>query len=325
MVRKQDGTWRPCGNYRLLNSITVPDMYPVPNMLDLAARAAGCTFFSKIDLKKGYHQVRMNAANIPKTAITMLFGLFKFTRMTFGMRNAGNTFQRLIDRTLNGLENTSLYLDYILVFSKTEEDHHCHLQETFTCLRSARLTANAEKCEFGKTNIKFLGHTVSASGIAPLPSRVAAIASHPRPNTIKKLQNFLGVINFYRKFVPGAAAMLRLLTDALRGSPRPRTAVEWTAERRKAFKAARVALNKATNLAYPRMGAGLGLMVDASADHVGAALQQREGPTYLHTYLPTDQCCESGLRVSLFKSTAGLGSVFHIQIQQVKLSLTKFL
>jgi len=220
----------------------------------------------------------MNAADIPKTAITTPFGLFEFTRMTFGMRNAGNTFQRLIDRTLSGVENASPYLDDILVFSKSEEDHRRHLQETFSRLRAARLTANAEKCEFGKTSIEFLGHTVSASGIAPLPSRVAAIAAHPRPNNIKELQNFLGVINFYRKFVPGAAAMLRPLTDALRGSPRPKTAVEWTAERRTAFKAARAALGKATNLAYPRLGADMGLMVDASADHVGAALQQRTGP-----------------------------------------------
>jgi len=280
--------WQPSGDYRRLNSVTVPDTYPVPNMLDFAACTARCTYFSKIDLKKGYHQVPINAADIPKTAIMTPFRLFEFTHMTFGMRNAGNTFQRLIDRTLSGLENASLYLDNILVFSKTKEDNGRHLQKTFAHLRSASLTANAEKCEFGKTNIEFLGHTVSARGIAPLPSRVAAIASHPRPNTFKELQNFLGVINFYRKFVPGAAAMLRPLTDALRGSPRPKTAVEWTAERRTAFKAARAALGKATNLAYPRMGAELGLMVDAYADHEGAALQQWAAPGFLLQEAGTD-------------------------------------
>jgi RNase H-like domain found in reverse transcriptase len=105
---------------------------------------------------------------------------------------------------------------------------------------------------------------------------VAAIAAHPRPKTIKDLQNFLGVVNFYRKFVPAASAMMRPLTDALRGSPRPRAAVEWTTERRTAFKAARATLEKVTNLAYPQQEAELALMVDASADHGGAALQQRK-------------------------------------------------
>jgi Reverse transcriptase (RNA-dependent DNA polymerase) len=148
-------------------------------MLDFASRAAGCNFFSKIDLKKGYHQVPMHPADIPKMAITTPFGLFEFTHMTFGMQNAGNTFQRLIDRTLAGLDNASPYLDDILIFRKMEEDHRRHLWDTFGLLRAARLTANAEKCEFGKTNIQFLGHTVLAGGIAPLPSRVAAIAAHP--------------------------------------------------------------------------------------------------------------------------------------------------
>ena len=158
------------------------------------------------------------------------------------------------------------------MFIKIEEDHRQHLQETFIRLRVARLTANTEKYEFGKTSIEFLGHTVFANSIAPLPSRVVAISAHLRPNTIKELQNFLGVINFYWKFVLWAAAMLRPLTDALQGSPRPKLAVEWRAKRQTAFKAAKAALWKATNLASPRLGADLGLMVDASADHVGAAL-----------------------------------------------------
>ena len=205
-----------------------PRHLPVPNMLDFATRAAGCTYFSKIDLKKGYHQVPMNATGIPKTAIT-----------TPHRPHPQRPGERLP------------CLDDILVFSKTKEDHRRHLQETYICLRAAHPTANAEKCEFGKTSIKFLGHNVSASGIAPLPSRVAAITPHPQPNTIKKLQNFLGLINFYRQFVPWPAAMLRPLTDAHRGSSRPKTAVEWTAERRTAFKATRSALGSITEAMWP--------------------------------------------------------------------------
>jgi hypothetical protein len=124
----------------------------------------------------------MNTADIPKTAITTPFRLFEFTCMTFGRRNVGNTFQRLMDCMLSGVENASPYIYNILVFSKSMEDHSG--PETVSLLTAARLTANAEKCE---SSIEFLGHTVSTNGIAPLPSRVVAIASHPCPNNIKKL------------------------------------------------------------------------------------------------------------------------------------------
>ena len=170
-------------------------------MMDFAAKAADCTIFSKIDFKRGYYQVPMNLADIPKTAITMPFGLFEFTRMAFGMKNAGNTFQRLMDRVLAGIDNAFPYLEDIFVFSQGEEDHRRHLQEVLHRLRSARLLANAEKCVFGKACVEFLGHSVTAARITPLPHRVRAIADHPCPTNTKELQNFLGVINFYRRFV----------------------------------------------------------------------------------------------------------------------------
>jgi hypothetical protein len=143
----------------------VPDTYPIPDMLDFAARPAGCTHFSKIDLKKGYHQVPMNAADIPKMAIITLFGLF--TCMTFGMHNTDNTFQQLVDRTLCGVENASPYLGDILVLGNGEENHHPRMQEMFSPLEVAHPTTKAENCEFGKTSIEFLGRTISTAGIAP--------------------------------------------------------------------------------------------------------------------------------------------------------------
>jgi hypothetical protein len=222
MVRKADVSWRPCGDYRRLNAVTVPYTYPIPNTMEFVARASGCMVFSKIDLKKGYHQIPMNTEDIPKTAITMPFGLFEFTRMTFGMRNAGNTFQRLMDRVLAGVECTFLYLDDIFIFSKGEEEHRAHLMLLLQWLQGAGLAANAEKCEFGKPELDFLGHHITAGGIEPLPGWVQAIADHPAPTNVKELQNFLGVMNFCRRFVPGAARLHKPLTKALKGSPRHR-------------------------------------------------------------------------------------------------------
>ncbi len=122
MVRKPDGSWRRCGDYRRLNLVTVPDSYPLPNMLD-SERIAGCTIFSKVDLRKGYHQILMHPGDIEKTAIAAPFGLFEFLRMTFGLRNAGNTFQWQMDRLLSGLDFVFVYLDDIIIGSRSAAEH----------------------------------------------------------------------------------------------------------------------------------------------------------------------------------------------------------
>jgi hypothetical protein len=133
MVRKADGSWRPCGDYCRLNAATVLDTYPLPNMMDFTTKAAGCTCFSKIDLRKGYHQIPMHLADVEKTAIITPFGLYEYNRMTFGMRNASNTFQWLLDRTLDGLPPAFGYLDDVLVSSPgaTPQQHLADLDDLF--------------------------------------------------------------------------------------------------------------------------------------------------------------------------------------------------
>jgi len=213
----------------------------------------------------------MHPADILKTAIITPFGLFELLRLTFGLRNAGSTFQRLMDRVLAGLAFAFVYLDDIIIASPSMEQHQRDVEEVFRWLQAAGLVINFEKCTFAVPEVDFLGHRVSASGFAPLPSRVAAIQKYPRPTTVKQLLAFLGVFNFYRRFVPAAARILRPLTDSTRGSPKATAAVDWTPPMVAAFDAARTALGATALLAHPQQDQELALMVDASADHVGAA------------------------------------------------------
>jgi hypothetical protein len=270
MVMKKDGTWRPCGDFRRLNLVTEPDTYPLPNMLDFSARVAGCKVFSKIDLRKGYYQIPMHPADIRKTAICRPFWLFDFCRMPFGLRNAGKTFQRMMDRILVGLSFIFCYLDNIIVASREEQEHLEHLREVFSRLRDAGLVINAEKCMFADTAVEFLGHKVSPAGVEPLRSHVQAVLAHPKPTNISELQAFLGTVNFYHRFLPAAARILKPLTDLLIGGPKGTEPVSLADPQRAAF--------VATCLAHPSQGFQLSLMVDASADHIDGALQQWRRP-----------------------------------------------
>jgi hypothetical protein len=187
MVQKADGTWRPCGDYRRLNVQTQPDLYTCPNMADLSARLAGCRFFSKLDLKKGYFQVPVHPDDICKTAIITPFGTFEFVRMPFGLRNAGQTFQRLMDQVLRGLDFCFVYLDDILIASPTLQQHEEHLRAVLARLEAAGLVLNRSKCVFTAEAVDFLGHRVTAAGISPLQSRVEAVQKFPRPENAKQL------------------------------------------------------------------------------------------------------------------------------------------
>jgi cleavage and polyadenylation specificity factor subunit 1 len=212
--------------------------------------------------------------DIAKTAIITLFGLFEFTRMPFGLRNAGMTFQQLMDSILGSLPFAFVYLDDILVASTDEAAHWRHSEAVFSALQQNGLVINPDKCLLACKSIDFLGHRLSASGIAPLPSRVQAIADLPRPATVKQLQAFLGLFNFYRRFI-AAAKLVLPLARSLRGGPKGTTPLVWSPAMAAAFQAARVALSSSAVLAHPVAGAELSLVTDASATHVGTVVQQR--------------------------------------------------
>ena len=271
MVKKPDGTWRPCGDYRRLNLITVPDHYPLPNMADLTSTLHGAKVFSKLDLLKGYFQVPVHPDDIPKTAIVTPFGSYTFSYSTFGLRNSGATFQRLMDGILGNIPFCICYVDDILIFSKTVAEHQEHIRTILGLLRDNGLVVRFDKCVFGASSVEFLGHDVSSKGIRPMHSKVDAVQKFPAPTTVKGLQEFVGMVNYYHRFLPNAAQTMQPLYSALSGKPKT---LLWGPDQQRSFIATKDALASATTLVFPAPGAPLTLTTDASNVAVGAVLEQ---------------------------------------------------
>ena len=272
--QKPCGGWRVCGDYRRLNHMTTTDRYPVKNLQDFNADLRGKKIFSKVDLLKGYHQIPVNPADIRKTAVITPFGLFLFPRCPFGLKNAGQDFQRLMDKILGDIPHTFVYLDDILIASESMEQHLEDLERVFKILEENGLVVNRKKCILGATSIEFLGHLVDANGIRPLPEKVEAIKKVSPPTTIKELQRFLGMVNYYRRFVRKAAHHLFFLFECLGNKPKK---LDWDKNMQQSFDAIKLALSNAAMLAHPDSSLPLAITSDASDVAIGAVLEQR-GP-----------------------------------------------
>lgn len=266
---------RPCIDYRGLNKITKRDSYPIPVLSWLLNQLKGCKFYAKIDLKAAFNLLRMREGDEWKTAFRTPWGLFEYTVMPFGLANAPACFQRFIQWVLREYVDIFcfVYLDDILIFSKTKEQHEEHIEKVLRALSDNKLTASAEKCEFFKTEGVFLGFVISTSGLSMDFKKLTTLAELPYPKDIADLRKFLGISNFYRRFIPRFSQVVARLTD-LTGSKanvesglKEKQAKDAFARLRKLFSSAPFLLH--FDFAKPRV-----IQVDASAYAVSGILSQ---------------------------------------------------
>ena len=273
IVRKKDGSIRLCVDYRRLNTITRSDAYPMPRIDDLIDQIGQAQYLSTLDLTKGYWQVPVAEEDQAKTAFTTPFGLFTFRRMPFGLQGAPATFQRMVDRLLEGLGAfTGAYLDDVVIFSNTWGEHLQHLRAVFDRLRGAGLTAKPKKCQLGMAHCVYLGHVVGGGKVQAEKGKVDAVNRMGAPKTKKEVRAFLGLTGYYRKFIPNYASVATPLTDLTRKSCPNRP--DWTADCEEAFQKLKQLLCSAPVLRTPDFERPFLLQTDASDRGVGAVLSQ---------------------------------------------------
>ena len=272
VVKKRDGSNRVCVDYRKLNKLTIFDPEPMPAAVDLFQKLNGDKFFSKLDLSKGYWQISIPEADIPKTAFVTPDGLYEFLKMPFGMVNSAATLKRGMRKLLKGMNNVEFYWDDILVHTRTWEEHLKTLRELFRRLAQAGMTIRPSKCIFGVDSIDFLGHQLQHGLIGLQEDNVAKIRNAPRPTTKKQVRSFLGLAGYYRDFIPNFAAVAAPLSDLTRkGQP---SKVEWDQPQEKAYQTIKILLTSDPILRLPDPEKTFVLRTDASDYGIGAVLMQ---------------------------------------------------
>ena len=273
IVRKKDSSLRLCVDYRRLNSNSKADAYPMPRVDDLIDLVAGSPYITTLDLTKGYWQVPVAKEDCEKTAFTTPFGLYQFTRMPFGLQGAPATFQRMVDKLLNGLnEFAGAYIDDVIVFSKTWSDHLHHLEEIVGKIQEAGLTVKWKKCQFGMPECAYLRHVIGSGTVCPQSAKIEAVRNFEQPTTKTKVRSFLGLTGYYRKFIPDYATLAVPLTDLTRKT-KPNQVV-WTPECAAAFDQLKDSLCSSPVLKSPDWDKPFILQTDASNRGVGAILSQ---------------------------------------------------
>lgn len=270
-VKKKDGSLRLCVDYRMLNDRTIRNRFPLPVIDDLIDSLGGARYFSKLDLMAGYHQIRIHPNDEYKTAFSTRSGHYQFRVMPFGLTNAPATFQSFMNHILapHLHDFVVVYLDDILIYSKTKEEHQRHVKLVLDILKANKLIAKKSKCEFFTKETSFLGFKLSTEGILPLNDKVQAVREFPTPTTVKQAQSFLGLANFYRRFIPNFSKIAAPLTQFTSNK------ATWSTEQDVAFSTLKKLLISPPVLIIPDVNKEFVLTTDASHECMGATLEQR--------------------------------------------------
>ena len=282
IVRKKDGSMRLCVDYRRLNSKTIGDAFSLPRIQESFDVLSGAQYFNTLDLASGYHQIAMHPEDQHKTAFITPMGLYEYTRMPMGLASAPATFQRLMQTTMDDFlfDFLLVYLDDLLVYSKTFEEHLSHLDRLLSRITKAGLKLKVEKCQFFRREVTYLGHTISAEGISCEKGKVEAVRDWSVPTTTAELRSFLGFAGYYRRFIKGfsrlAGPLHDVVAEANQGSKKKSANISqlWGDKQQEAFNTLKAAMTSAPVLGYADFSQPFVLETDASHDGLSAILSQ---------------------------------------------------
>lgn len=264
--------WRLVIDYRKVNEKTINDKYPIPNISDILDKLGRANYFTTLDLASGFHQIEIHPDDVEKTAFTVEHGHYEFVRMPFGLKNAPSTFQRVMDNVLQGLQGKVclVYMDDIIIFSTSLQEHISNIKLVFERLRQANLKVQLDKSEFLHKEVSFLGHVITPEGVKPNPQKIHAVKNFPIPKTQKQIKTFLGLLGYYRKFINNFANLTKPLTNCLRKGNK----VELNSTYVKCFEQCKDLLCNDPILQYPDFERPFNLTTDASNFALGAILSQ---------------------------------------------------
>jgi hypothetical protein len=271
-VEMKDGTKRMCIDYRALNEVTIKNKYPLPRIEDLFDQLRGASVFSKIDLRSGYHQLRIRPSDIPKTAFITKYGLYEYTIMSFGLTNAPTFFMYLMNSVfMDYLDKfVVVFIDDILIYSQSEEEHVEHLKMVLQRLQEHQLYAKLSKCEFWIHEVLFLGHIINQDGLAVDPKKVADILNWKAPKDVRGIKSFIGMAGYYRRFIEGFSKIARPMTALLA----KKVEFKWTQKCQEAFEELKDRLTTAPVLVLPDVHKPFSIYCDASYTELGCVLMQ---------------------------------------------------